>query len=221
MTAQQAQQDTRDLTARVFELRNDWTRQNIKITAAEKSTLVATVYTDTENRQTGAKDYLPGQEDGFDRVPVAGRSHIAIPTRYLRNMVGNKAIPDYLRPKALMRYADQNGKYEVTRGKKRGSLRRSPTTIAGMVFFLPMDSTGQPVPMKGGALAIMGRNVGDSKRAYPMYLLVTDAHIKARFPMIETVQATVGARIGPNFDRAAAEVMANEALRGSGFRLKI
>ena len=223
MTAQDAQKDTRDLTQRVFKLRNDWTTRNIKITPAQKDTLVATVFSDTENRETGAKDYLPSQQEGEERVPIQGRKRIAIPTKYLLSMVGNKPMPDWLRPAAMMKYADLNGKFATTRDRgkvKKGTLRRRPATINNLIFFVPSDSSGREIPLPGGAFVIMARSVGDPKAAYPMYLLVTEASIKARFPMQATVEAAVAAGIGPNFDRAAAEVMGSELLRGTGFRLK-
>ena len=85
----------------IFQLRNDWTTRNTKITPATKSSLLSEVFTDTENRKSGAPDYLGPQQEGGDKVPHAGHQYLAIPTRYLRKLAPG-VIPDALRPKNLL-----------------------------------------------------------------------------------------------------------------------
>lgn len=209
MTAQGGQTVAREEEAIVFKLRNDWTMRNTKIKAATKQELIAQVYTDTANRSTGAPDYLPGQQSGREKVPVNGRQHIAIPTKYLTKMVGYGIIPQELRPKALLQYA-QNGGKRLTRG---GKLRGQSAAIRGMIFF-------GPVRLSSGAYAIMGRYVTD-REAYPMYLLVDEVRVRAIFPMEETVTKRAQDTFPENFKKAAAETMANDMLRGSGIQVKL
>lgn len=207
MTAQDAQAATRDVERRVFKLRNDWVVRNTKIKPAQKTILRAEVLTDTENRETGAPDFLSMQQNGGERVPVGGRMHRAVPTTYLRKICPG-IIPDEMRPKAMLKFAEIGGKY-VTR---RGRLRGQSATSRGMVFFL------QKLP--GGSQAIYGRYITD-KRAYPMYVLIPEAHLRAIFPMFPTVEAVVNARFAENFKKAAIETLGNDLLRGSGLRVKL
>lgn len=207
MTAQAGQAAARGLEQRVFKLRNDWTVRNTKIAAATKQTLTAQVFTDTENRSTGAKDYLKDQQSGGERVPIGGRQHRAVPTKYLRRMAPG-IIPDELRPRALLQYAQLGGK-RVTR---RGGLRGQSGAIRGMIFFLATTHSG--------TLCIMGRYLTD-REAYPMYLLIPDAHLRPIFPMEPTVVSVAQAAFPENFKRAAAEVMANDLMRGSGLQVRI
>ncbi len=208
IAAQSGQAVAREEEATVFKLRNDWTTRNTKIKAATKQNLVAEVYTDTANRATGAPDYLPGQQSGREKVPVNGRQHIAIPTEYLKKMVGDGIIPQELRPKALLAYA-QNGGKRMTRG---GKLRSQSARIRGMVFFLQR--------LQSGAYAIFGRYMTD-REAYPMYLLVSEVHIRGRFPMEATVEKRVQDIFPELFKKAAAETIANDMLRGSGIQVKL
>lgn len=215
MQAESGQKATRsEETSGIFKLRNDWTVRNTKITPAKKATMFSEVYTDTSNWATGAPDYLPGQEDGAEKVPVNGRQHLAIPTDALRRLAGgdNKPIPDWLRPKAMLEYAKQNGKWTVTRGKLKGTTRSQPAAIRGMYFFL--------VTFKSGATGILARYVSDPRtNVYPMYIFVTRAHIRKRFAMQETVERQLAEDQERNFDRAAAEVLVNNALK-AGFQVR-
>ena len=186
-TAQAGQADSRALAGKVFALRNDWTTRNIRITPATKQTLSATVYTDTGNRLSGAPDYLPGQQDSYEKVPHNGRAHLAVPTRQLRQLAGgdHKPIPDWLRPKAMLKYAataqtSRFGSYT----DRRGRVRNQPKAINGLYFF--------KVTLKSGAGCILARHVTDVRdAAVPMYMLVTAASVRKRFPMEATVEATV------------------------------
>jgi len=206
-TAQDARAATVDVERRVFKLRNDWVTRNTRIKPAQKTALVAEVFTDTGNRKTGAPDFLGDQQSGGERVPVGGRMHRAVPTTYLRRMCPG-VIPDELRPKAMLQYAELGGKRQT----RRGGLRGQSAAIRGMVFFL------QRLP--GGSPAIYGRYITD-KRAYPLYVLIPEAHLKAIFPMLQTVQDVVQARFGDNFRNAAIETIGNDLLRGSGLRVKL
>lgn len=208
MTAQEGQAAARGLEWRVFKLRNDWTVRNTKIQAATKQTLTALVFTDTENRKSGAPDYLPRQEEGGEKIPVGGRQHLAIPTKFLRAMAPG-IISDELRPKAMLEYAQFGGK----RHTRRGGLRGQSAAIRGMIFFL--------ATLKTGRMAIMGRYFTDSRTAYPMYLLIPEASISPEFPMESAVQSVVEASFPENFRRAATETMANDLLRSSGLSVRI
>jgi hypothetical protein len=198
-----------EIESGVFKLRNDWTTRNTKITPATKQTMQSEVYTDTGNRSTGAPDYMERQEDGGERVPVNGRRHIAIPTKYLRQMTGNGPIPAELRPKAMLAYAQQGGK-RLTKG---GKLRGVSGTIHGMYFFL--------VPLKSGGLAILARQANDAREnAYPMYILVTKASVRKRIHLDDDVEEAIRKNLDRRFQMAAAETMMNDALRGSGLSVK-
>jgi hypothetical protein len=207
MTAQAGQAAGRDLERGVFKLRNDWTVRNTKIKAAQKSKLTAEVYTDTGNRRTGAPDYLEAQQDSAERVPVGGRMHLAVPTVYLRRMCPG-VIPDEMRPRALLQYAELGGK----RRTRKGGLRGQSASIRGMVFFLQK--------LHSGAYCIFGRYITENT-AYPMYILITRAHIRGRFPLEKTVAEICQAMFERNFKKAAIETMGNDLLRGSGLRLKL
>jgi len=191
----------------IFRLRNDWTVRNTKIEAATKKNLQSIVYTDTSNWTTGAPDYLPRQGEGGERVPVDGRQHLAIPTDYLRRLAGgpDKPIPDWLRPKALLEYARNNGKWTAVRGKLRGQLRGAPQAVRGMYFFR--------VTFKSGAEGILARYVSDPReQVYPMYIFVTRAHLRKRFPMEQSVEQQLAQSMDQDFERAALEVFTNRDL---------
>jgi hypothetical protein len=215
MTAQDAQMESQQLAVNVFKLRNDWTIRNIKITPATKTKLVAEVYTDTSNRSTGAPDYLPPQEDGAEKVPHNGHAHLAIPTRYLWALAGSKVIPTELRPKNLLG-AGGNGRFLTSRrqGRERQLVLKNQVLVRGWVFW---ESTQ---PWRGKEW-IFGRNANvKTREVFPMYELVPEAEIKPRFPMEQAVQARVEKAFPANFTAAAAEVMSNDLLRGSGLTVK-
>ena len=223
MQAQTGQAAAREGEKNVFKLRNDWTVQNTKITPAKKTQLYSEVYTDTSNRQTGAPDYLPRQDEGGDKVPLAGHRFLAIPTRYLRK-VAPGIIPDALRPKNLLPPGIEMGvKYSgsfATKGvrPRRGLGRETRKKLASNDFVAFVQQT------KSGVLCIFVRHGGvgfhgGTQDAEPWYTLVKEAHIKARFPMEDLVQQAVDADVDRNFDRAAAEVLVNNLL-SHGMRVK-
>lgn len=207
MCAQDGQASTRVDEQTHFKLRNDWTVQNTKITPATKQKLVSEVYTDTENRATGAPDYLERQDEGGERIPIGGHTYLAIPTTYMRKLTGDGPIPAELRPKALLDLAGNGGRYKTRGGKMRGLSAK----VRGMYFF--------KVTFKSGSLGIMGREATDTD-AYPMYIFVTHANIRKRISVLEDVQQTLDANLDRNFTRAAAETISNDALRGTGLSVK-
>ncbi len=188
--AQDAQQAVRRNVRASFKLRNTWTEQGVKIKAATPSNLQAVVYTDTANRATGAPDYLVKQEDGGERVPVNGRQHIAVPTRYLRAMAPG-VIPAELRPRNLLgatggRYAGRNRKGQIAIKNQR--------IVRGMVFFVQ--------DLKNGHKAIFGR-LATGRDAAPFYLLVDEVRIKkSGLQMVATVQRIVRERLERQWDIA-------------------
>lgn len=188
--AQDAQQAVRRNVRASFKLRNSWTEQGVKIKAATPSNLQAVVYTDTANRATGAPDYLVRQDEGGEKVAVNGRSHIAVPTRYLRAMAPG-VIPAEMRPRNLLgatggRYAGRNRKGQVALKNQR--------IVRGMVFFLQN--------LRGGHLAIFGR-LADGRDAAPFYLLVDEVRIKkSGLQMEATVQRIVRERLERQWDVA-------------------
>lgn len=223
MQAQSGQEAARAGEKSVFKLRNDWTTGNTKITAAKKATLFSEVFTDTSNRKSGAPDYLPTQDEGGDKVPLAGHRFLAIPTRYLRK-VAPGIIPDALRPKNLLPPgveigAEYTGSFASKGVRPRRGLGRDTRKKLGTNDYVAFVQQ-----TKGGTLCIFVRHGGigfngSGNGAEPWYTLVPEAHIKPRFPMEDLVQAAVDANLDRNFDRAAAEVLVNNAL-GSGFQVR-
>lgn len=162
-----------------FTLRNDFTRRGIRIKPAEKRSAViqADVHTDTANRKTGAADYLGPQQEGGEKVPHGGRSYLAVPTRYLREMCPG-VIPAELRPRNLL--GAVGGRYPITR--KGQPAMRNQRLVRGFDFFVQQ--------LKDDRKAIMGRYFTD-RNAYPFYLLIPEAHIMPRLGMDADVQAAV------------------------------
>jgi hypothetical protein len=163
-----------------FTLRNDFTKQGIRIKPADKSpasgVIEADVHTDTANRATGAPDYLLPQEDGGEKVPHGGRQYLAVPTRYLRQMAPG-AIPTELRPRNLL--GAVGGRYTATTRKKGQIALRNQKVVRGFIFFL--------ADLQDGHKAIMGRYFTEQD-AYPFYLLIPDAKIKPRLEMQKDVE---------------------------------
>lgn len=223
MQAQSGQEAARAKERTVFRLRNDWTTQNTKITPAKKGSLFSEVYTDTSNRKTGAGDYLPRQDEGGDKVPLAGHRFLAIPTRYLRK-VASGIIPDALRPKNLLPPGinigeEATGSFRAPKGTRprRGLSRDTRKKLAESEFVAFVQYT------KSGTLCIFVRHGGigyrSAEAAEPWYTLVKEAHIKARFPMEQVVQTALEQNSEANFNRAAAEVLVNNALK-SGLQVR-
>lgn len=222
MSAQDGQEAARASERSVFKTRNDWTVRNTKITPATKAKLIAEVYTDTSNRQSGAPDYLPRQQDGGEKVPVAGHRFLAIPTTYLRK-VAPGIIPDALRPKNLLPAGvevgqEYTGSFVLKGSRPRRALGRDARKKLGSGEFIAFIQQA-----KSGTLCIFVRHGGigyrSAEAAEPFYTLVREAHVKARFPMEDIVSKVVQDNIDRNFDRAAAEVLVNNAL-ASGLRVQ-
>lgn len=189
VTAKDAQVAVQGGLSKKFHLRNNWTVQGIRVKPAEKKQwpITADVHTDVANRRTGAPDYLAPQEDGAEKVPIGGRHHLAIPTKYLRRMVSG-VIPEELRPRNLLgavggRFAGRNRKGQIAlKGQK---------LVKGFEFFLFPD----PQNPKW----IMGRYFTD-RDAYPFYVLVPHGRIKPSLHMQKTVENIVNDRFARNWE---------------------
>lgn len=227
MTAQDAQTTVRGVERFVFKLRNDWTTRNTKITPATKERMMSEVYTDTGSHSDGGIDYLPRQQDGGERVPLSGHKYLAIPTNYLFKYTSrNRTIPDNLRPQALLPLdaefgAVYNGAFSAgirgQGGVKRAIGKATMKRLGSGEFAAFTQLT------KSGALCIMVRHGGmgaGPQDAEPWYLLVKDAVLRPIFPMAQVATQVVDANFDRNFTRAAAEVGANDALRGTGWVVK-
>lgn len=222
MEAQAGQEAAREGERNVFKIRNDWTVRNTKITPATKSTLYSEVYTDTSNRQTGADDYLPRQDDGGERIPLAGHRFLAIPTRFLRK-IAPKIIPPALRPKNLLPPGANLGQqfagsFNSGHAPQRGFGKTVQRKLGSGDFVAFVQQT------RSGTLCIFVRHGGvgfrgGSQDAEPWYTLVREAHIQPRFPMEALVQRAVDANMQQSWDGAAAEVLISNALK-SGLRVR-
>jgi hypothetical protein len=220
MTAIDAQTIVRQVERGVFNLRNDWTTRQTKITPATKQTLMAEVYTETGSRTSGAPDYLPRQQDGGERVPLSGHRYLAIPTSYLFKYTSRgRPIPDNLRPRAILPADAELGvHYAGGFNSGAGSAKR----VIGKATMRKLGSREYIAftqQTKSGALCIFVRR-GAGSDAEPWYLLVRDAHVRPRFPMGDVVAQVVNSNFDHNFSRAAAEVAVNDQLRGSGLTVK-
>lgn len=186
-----------------FILRNAFTESGIRFKPAEKksASIEADVHTDTANRKTGAPDYMGKQEEGGERVAFGGHTHIAIPTKYLRQMIGQKPIPAELRPKALLTAV--NGRY-TGRTRKGQIAMKNQTRVNGMVFFLQQGKNGTPM--------IMGRYWTEHD-AFPFYVLVRNVTTRTRLDM----EATVEKYVAENFDRTWQEQWEKMRLKGLRF----
>jgi hypothetical protein len=188
-TAQDGQAEVRRNLGAKFTLRNRFTEQGIRIKPADKNKLPlqADVHTDTANRKTGAPDYLGNQEDGGEKIPFGGHQHIAVPTKYLRQMCPG-VIPQELRPKNLLGAAQLGGKYKTNKGAVRNQ-----RIVRGFVFFLQK--------IKDGNAAIMGRYMTEQD-AFPFYLLIPEANIKPRLKMEQDVRRIAEERFPRQWDLA-------------------
>jgi hypothetical protein len=193
-TAQDGQIEMKRRVGQIFKLRNSWTINNIKIVPAQKLSwpIQAEVFTDTANSRTGAPDYLVGQEEGAERVPIGGRQHLAIPTENLYKLIGgrDKPIPDEFRPRALLALADNQGRYVDRRGRNRRSAQSRE-----YYFF--------EVTFKSGATGIMARHFNDRRdAAVVLYIFVHEGNIRKRLNMQETVQQIAEQRFEQHWDDA-------------------
>lgn len=87
-TAQDAQQEVKGQLPSRFVLRNGWTARNIRIQAASKSGLEATIT---------APDYMAKQETG--ETERAKRRYLVAPAP----AIGNRIAPAWMRPGAVLR----------------------------------------------------------------------------------------------------------------------
>jgi len=181
-----------------FTLRNRFTEQGIRIKPADKNKtpIAADVHTDTANRKTGAPDYLVDQEDGGEKIPYGGRHHIAVPTKYLRQMCPG-VIPAELRPKNLLAASKIGGRF-TTRNRKGQIAIKDQKIVRGFVFFIQTLKDGNP--------AIMGRYMTE-QNAFPFYLLISEAHIKPRLKMEDTVTRIAQERFPRQWDVAWQRIL--------------
>ena len=179
-----------------FTLRNRWTEQGVRNKPADKNSFPM----ESDVHTTEGVDYLGLQEDGGEKVPVGGHAHLAIPTKYLRQMCPG-VIPAELRPRNLL--GAVGGRY-TARTRKGQMALRDQRAVRGFVFFLQS--------LRGGELAILGRYMTD-RDAYPFYLLVPSANVKARLDMDKTVDSTVQA----NLEKEWRAVWERIQLRGLQF----
>jgi|SRR5581483_1903597 len=196
--AKDGQVAVQDSLGEKFTLRNNFTRQGIRITPAEKraARIEADVHTDTANRATGAPDYLLPQEEGGEKVPHAGRQYLAVPTRYLRQMAPG-VIPAELRPRALL--GAVGGRFTAFKRVTGQMALRNQNLVKGFVFFVQ--------ELREGRHAIMGRYWTD-RDAYPFYLLIPDAVIKPRFGMEQTVDRAVQTSFPARWRETWRQIMA-------------
>jgi hypothetical protein len=195
-TAKDAQTSVQASLSEKFHLRNNWTKQGIRVKPAEKKEwpITADVHSDTSNRSTGAPDYLGLQEDGGEKVPINGRHHLAIPTKYLRRMVSG-VIPQELRPRNLLgavsgRFAGRNRKGQLA--------LKNQKLVNGFEFFL--------FPNPQNPKWIMGRYFTD-RDAYPFYVLVPAGRVKPTLQMQKTVENIVNDRFARNWDVVWQDIM--------------
>lgn len=200
--AQLGQKAVRATLPEIFHLRNDWTVRNIRITPAKRGDIRAgsAVRTATENRLTGAPDYMPQQEYGNIRMPHAGRMHICIPTLYLRDITGNGPIRGMWRPHALI--AATKEAYAAPKSiRRRGEV--SPATPTGFICWIPKD---------GGATTVLwGRKAHHGQ--YPihaLYILVDEAVVHARLGM----HATVAEEVSQSVEEVWADAWKEIYLKG-------
>lgn len=202
--AKVAQAAVQESLGQKFTLRNNFTRQGIRVKPAEKRAerIEADVHTDTANRSTGAPDYLAPQETGGEKVPHGGREYLAVPTKYLRQMAPG-VIPQELRPRNLL--GAVGGRFTaITRRTKQIALRNQ-RVVAGFVFFVQ--------ELQEGHKAIMGRYFTD-RDAYPFYLLIPSANIKPRLEMEKTVELAVQRAFPEQWQETWRQIMAR------GLRIK-
>jgi hypothetical protein len=191
-TAQDAAIEVRRNAGQRFALRNDWTQRNIKVDPARKLSwpITAQVFTDTGN--ASAPDYLEQQEDGGEKVPHEGHNYIAIPTRYLREIVGGGVIPAALRPKELL--AAFTGTHIGRRSKKDVRTPRAQQFV-GFKQWLR------------GELYIFGRRPDSRREAIPLYLLKPEVEVRAVLDMEKTVGSIAEERFEVHWDDAWDDIV--------------
>jgi hypothetical protein len=161
-----------------FTLRNNFTRQGIRIKPAEKNAtrIEADVHTHTDT--PSHPDYMEPQEEGGEKVPWGGHHYIAVPTKYLRQIAGQIVRSD-LRIGVIM--ANIGDVYENDRTIR--GLKHQRGTAHATVFFIQEFNGRKYVFMRYYKM----------HQAMPIYLLIEEANIKPRLEMEQTVDAAVQA----------------------------
>ena len=93
--AKEAQKAVQQNLGGKFTLRNDFTRQGIRIKPAEKNgaRIEADVHTHTDT--PSHPDYMDPQEEGGEKTTWGGHKYIAIPTKYAHQIGGRIIRPAY------------------------------------------------------------------------------------------------------------------------------
>lgn len=160
-------------------------KRGIRIKPASKNGAVieADVHTDFGSHTGSAPDFMIPQEEGGEKIPHNGHTYLAVPTKYLIAMIGEKSvIPQELRPRNLL--GAVGGRYTTVTRKKGQIALRNQRIVHGFIFFL--------ADLNDGHKAIMGRYMTD-REAYPFYLLIPEAQIKPRLEMQQEVETAVRA----------------------------
>ncbi len=130
-TAKHCQRAVQDQLPDVFNIRNKWTIQGVRITPATKQSQEAEVY---------SKDwYMPVHETGGQRSGARGFAWVPAGIRDALGISKKELIPAYARPKALMRR------------KKKGAGRLSPTPFykqVGSLAGIWMRTSDSRYPIK-------------------------------------------------------------------------
>jgi hypothetical protein len=193
---QDAQIEVQRNVRKAFTLRNRWTEQGIRIKPATPQNLQATIYTDTANRRTGAPDDLVRQEEGGEKVPVQGREHIAVPTRYLRALAPG-VIPAELRPRALLSVV--GGRY-TTKNRKGQLALRNQKIVRGLVFFVQRLGSGS-------AIFARSANERNARDVVPFYILTPEVHVKqSELRFVQTIQRVASERLERQWDVAWLQI---------------
>jgi hypothetical protein len=174
-TAQDAQGDVRQgLPVRFTIRRASWMRANVKIKAAKKTDLVATV--------EDTFDAMGLQEAGGQKLPTVGQ-YLAVPLEGARS-TPRKLISDGDRPHEVM-------------GSGLGFIRPNANGVPIMYrAFFKRGRTRGVRGVKGMGSATWSREI------MPMYALVRRADVKPRYEFDVTVEKAVQARFRQNFDDA-------------------
>ncbi|MGA7887607.1 MAG: hypothetical protein WCA44_17875 [Acidobacteriaceae bacterium] len=203
-SAQAGQRAVQDSLGGKFTLRNTFTRQGIRFKPAEKKAarIEADVHTDTANRATGAPDYLGLQQTGGEKVAHEGHTYIAVPTSVFRTLFGNGVRSRELLPGNLLHAVA--GRYSILRrrkGMKDAQIALiNQKLVRGWVIFVQKLADGHK--------AIMARSPYEGERdIYPLYLLIPEAHVRARLGMDKTVDAAVQAAFPEAWQETWRDIM--------------
>jgi hypothetical protein len=193
--ARAGQRKVQDNLGNKFELKNNFTKQGIRIKPADKAgvdgVMQADVHTYLETHSH--PDYMEPQEEGAEKVPWGGHHYIAVPTRYLRRIAGRIPSPE-LRIGSIM---ENIGNVYENERRVRG-LDHAPKTGHAMVFFIQEWQ---------GHKYVFGRYY-KMRQAMPMYLLIPDAHIKPVLEMERDVDEAVSAAFPALWQENWRQIMA-------------